>query len=100
MTGITWTVVEDYDDRPEYGPRCPGPATHRWHLTVDGGDLAVGSGCPDCDLWQFPIEALSVTLTGSVMFHHAHGEGRCPNAARFLPCDCDYWWEFRPEVER
>jgi hypothetical protein len=93
---ITWEPYDvPVDEGPEYGPACPGPQTHRWTLTIDGGDTGIGSGCSDCDAWM-ETHMFAVDVTGTLTFEHEHQGAPCPNANRFLPCDCNYWWRFTP----
>lgn len=92
---IEWKVVEPDDERPVYGPVCPGPLIHRWTLTLEDG-ASINSGCYECD---FKIELHDVFFEthGRLAFRHEHLDEPCPNAIRFLPCDCNYWYEFIQE---
>jgi hypothetical protein len=89
----------DGDERPYFGPPCPGPDVHAWTIVGEGdGALSIQSGCPDCDLW-YDMESLLAEIRGRLTLEHDHDAtgGRCPNALRMLPCDCNFWWRFTPE---
>lgn len=83
---------------PLHGPPCPGVASHRWTLSVEEGDISLRSGCDECDaIWE-PHYVEMGELPGRLSWEHDHEPGRCPNALRFLPCDCNVWLQFTPEA--
>ncbi len=98
MDPIEFVEVDpsEIDERPTLGPPCPGYSVHRWTLIIEDGSVLLGSGCDECDL-HLATEEVTTELTGRLSFEHEHDGGRCPNAIRFLPCDCNYWWRFTPE---
>jgi hypothetical protein len=97
VSAIVWEEHPAFDDRPTYGPRCPGYETHRWTLGVEDGEIFLHSGCQDCD-FAIEFHEVAAHVTGRLSFEHAHLPGRCPNFMQFIgPCDCDYWFRFIPE---
>lgn len=97
MTSTQWEPCE-VDDRPVLGPPCPGPHIHRWTLILENEDLSLGCGCLACELSVDVLADVTAEVRGRLSFEHEHGDRGCPNAIRFLPCDCNYWWRFTPEV--
>lgn len=93
---VTGDPAYAYDERPDYGPACPGPHIHRWTLTVEDESVSIDSGCSDCD-GCMELYMVTTELTGRLEFEHEHLPDRCPNAIRSLPCDCNFWWRFTPE---
>lgn len=92
---LDWSDPDDIE-RPEYGPPCPGPTTHRWTLRLESDDVSVRSGCAECDAWM-ETYMVDAELVGRLTFEHEHEPRPCPN---FLdgPCDHAWWWRFTPEV--
>lgn len=99
MGKIEWVVEEnrDDDDRPIYGPPCPGFSIHKWAMIIEEGSVMLGSGCAECDRY-IEVHEIVAEFFGHLSFEHEHGDGGCPNAIRMLPCDCNYWYRF--EIER
>lgn len=88
---------------PEHGPPCGvGPAGHKWTLTIEQGQVLLGSGCDECDdavLGPVGIEVLEMRpLGGRLQFEQDHPPGGCPYL--FDICDHDHWWTFVPGADK
>ena len=85
---VDWQEI-DWDDRPVYGPPCPGIDTHRWNLAIEGGQMSLYSGCETCDdAVLSPVGGEDVEMrriTGSLRCHVEKAMG-----------EVDVWWEFVP----
>lgn len=89
---VRWVTV-DVDDRPVFGPPCPGPTSHRWSLTIEEGQVTLLSGCDDCqDVVFGPANgedvAMNVTVSGRLDSHLERYGWETP--------EYDHWWEFVP----
>lgn len=90
-----WEVVEVTESTEPPRSRCPlKPQDHTWSLSIEGGELAFGSGCMDCDQ-DVEIESLFLNeIQGTVTFVPAHeGLGGWHGLNR---CDCGWAWDFTP----
>lgn len=95
---LDWVKIENFDDRPTYGPPCPGYKTHPWRLTVYEGRASVSSGCAECDESVMGPAGgedliMDVEVTGTLLsrLEVYHPYGASP--------EYDHWWEFVPDVE-
>lgn len=89
MTAIKrWVECDPIDDRPTHGPSCPGPDTHRWHLSIEEGRMGIGSGCEDCDLAIHGEDVYMDDIAGALTFHHEVMGYETPEHV--------VWWEFTP----
>ena len=86
---MQWVECEPDDGRPIYGPSCPGPDTHRWHLSVDEGRIAFGSGCEQCDPEVEAEDIFMDDIAGTLTFHHEVMGYETPEHT--------VWWEFTPD---
>lgn len=91
---IDWEPVT-VDDRPVYGPTCPGPNTHTWCLTVYEGKASVSSGCSECDeVVMGPAGGedliMDIQVPGKLLSHLETYRG-------FDYVEYDHWWEFVPD---
>lgn len=92
---MEWVEIPPDDPmlRPIYGPPCPGPLTHTWRLTVEEGQIALNSGCEECNDTVFgPVGGEDVFMQGEIvgtLASHLETYG-------WETPEYDHWWEFVP----
>jgi hypothetical protein len=90
-----WDVVE-FDDRPDYGPHCPGIDTHPWRLSVYEGRVVLYSGCASCDdAVMGPVGGEDVNMDVEIVGRlSSHLETyRTVDSTEY-----DHWWVFVPTI--
>lgn len=92
---LDWVEMPAFDDRPIYGPRCPGIDTHPWRLSIYEGAMALTSGCAECD------EAVLGPVGGEDVFMEVDIQGHLVSHLETYHTlngtDYDHWWIFVPE---
>lgn len=92
---LDWAKIENFDDRPIYGPRCPGYTTHPWRLSVHEGRASLTSGCADCDeAVMGPVGGedleMEIEITGHLLSH-------LETYRTWDTTEYDHWWIFVSE---